>query len=322
VAERRLRLVLAVASIVVLARRVSSDPTVDAAARGERLVVVSLNTWHAGRGVEDGAAKIRKFLLEEGADLVALQETEGELGCNLAASLGWWCAQSPGSAAILSRYPITEELRLPGEMEPRAIGARVTLGEVGDRRLTIWSVHLHHEPYGPYDAMLAGLAPEAILSREHESGRVGQTAEVLAAVARGPAFADGIPIVVAGDWNSPSHLDWTPSTAPLHAGLAIPWPATLAMERAGFRDTFREANPDPAAVPGNTWTPLFAVHEGSPHLAEPQDRIDFVFAAGTLETLRVESVVRGEPRLYPDSWKNEWPSDHAAVVAELRLSEG
>jgi hypothetical protein len=40
-----------------------------------------------------------------------------------------------------------------------------------------------------------------------------------------------------------------------------------------------------------------------------------------LETLRVESVVRGDPRLYPDQWQNEWPSDHAAVVAELRLSE-
>ena len=314
---------LAVASIVVLARRVSSETTVDAASRAERLVVVSLNTWHAGRGVEDGAAKIRKLLLEEGADLVALQETEGEVGCNLAASLGWWCAQSSGSAAILSRHPIAEELHLPGEMEPRAIGARVTFGEVGDRRLTIWSVHLHHEPYGPYDAVLAGLAPEAILAREHESGRVGQTAELLAAVAPDldRAFTDGVPVIVAGDWNSPSHLDWTPSTAALHGGLEIPWPATLAMERARFRDTFREANPDPAAVPGNTWSQLFAVHEGSSHLAEPQDRIDFVFAAGALETLRVESVVRGDPRLYPDSWRNEWPSDHAAVVAELRLHD-
>jgi endonuclease/exonuclease/phosphatase family metal-dependent hydrolase len=93
------------------------------------------------------------------------------------------------------------------------------------------------------------------------------------------------------------------------------------MERAGFRDTFREANPDPAAVPGTTWSPLFAFHEGSPHLAEPQDRIDFVFAAGALETLRVESVVRGDARLYPDSRTNEWPSDHAAVVAQLRLHD-
>jgi hypothetical protein len=90
VAGRPLGLVLAALSIVVLARPVSSEPTVDGASRDERLVVVSLNTWHAGRGVEDGFAKIRKFLLDEGADLAALQETEGELGCTLAARLGWW----------------------------------------------------------------------------------------------------------------------------------------------------------------------------------------------------------------------------------------
>jgi endonuclease/exonuclease/phosphatase family metal-dependent hydrolase len=223
--------------------------------------------------------------------------------------------------AILSRHPITEEIYLSGEMERRAIGARVALGEGPGRRLTIWSVHFHHEPYGPYDAALAGLVPEVILAREHESGRVAQMEELLAAVAPdlGRAFADGVPVIVAGDWNTPSHLDWTPSTMPLHGGLEIRWPATLAMERAGFRDTFREANPDPAAVPGNTWSPLYSVHEGSPQLAEPQDRIDFVFAAGAFETLRAESVVRGDPRRYPDQWENEWPSDHAAVVARLRL---
>jgi hypothetical protein len=79
---------------MMFARPVTSESGVGPGftSRNERLVVISLNTWHAGRGVEDGLRKIQSFLAAERADLVALQETEGDLARTLAASLGWWCA--------------------------------------------------------------------------------------------------------------------------------------------------------------------------------------------------------------------------------------
>ena len=59
---------------------------------------------------------------------------------------------------------------------------------------------------------------------------------------------------LTGDFNSPSYLDWTPKVARARADVpyAVRWPASLALAQAGFRDSYRDAHPDPVADPGFT----------------------------------------------------------------------
>jgi hypothetical protein len=66
-----------------------------------------------------------------------------------------------------------------------------------------------------------------------------------------------MPVIVGGDFNSGSHLDWTPAAAtlPNYMGRVVAWPAGIAMREAGFVDVFRFAHPDPIQDPGLIWSP-------------------------------------------------------------------
>ncbi len=82
----------------------------------------------------------------------------------------------------------------------------------------------------------------------------------------------GVPSFVMGDFNVPSHLDWTPAVvAGGRVKLAVDWPVTRIMADAGFTDSFRAVHPDPVAVPGLTWTAgtpppyVRAIEDDRPH---------------------------------------------------------
>lgn len=61
------------------------------------------------------------------------------------------------------------------------------------------------------------------------------------------AEVNQIPIIMGGDFNIYSHLDWTEATKDLylHGGAVVNWTVSKTMESAGFKDSFREINPDP-----------------------------------------------------------------------------
>src|SRR3989304_3257154 len=84
---------------------------------------------------------------------------------------------------------------------------------------------------------------------------------------------------MTGDFNPPSHLDWTVEVAAVRPDVVIypvEWPVSKVLADAGLRDSYREAYPDPVAKPGFTWTP--GSLEEIPD--EVHDRIDWALAAG------------------------------------------
>jgi hypothetical protein len=133
-----------------------------------------------------------------------------------------------------------------------------------------------------------------------------------------PALAAaGIPVFLTGDFNTPSHLDWTEAVSKHrpHVRYAVPWPMSRATEAVGLRDSFREAHPDPIEVPGFTWSP------GGPECDpdEVHDRIDWVLAAGPAVT--VASDILGEVGGVDVSHAvDRFPSDHRAVVSTFRVT--
>ncbi|MGC0404831.1 HAD superfamily hydrolase (TIGR01509 family) [Streptomyces sp. SAI-126] len=250
-----------------------------------RLRVMSWNLWYGGTKVHDHRAKQLKVIAETDVDVVGLQETYGSAAEELAEALGWHHHRAGTNLGIISRFPVTAPLGDPDVGFYGAAGARIA---VGQREVEVWTAHLDSEHYGPYES--EPLAREEV--------RLAQMRDTLRRI------GDTVPVVLVGDFNCPSHLDW-PDTE---------WPVTRAAEEAGFRDSYREAHPDPARDPGHTWSPVHA-HP------EPQDRIDFVLHRG-LGVLDSRTYVCGTPRTLPDVADNDWPSDHAAVITTFSLGGG
>ncbi|NLU67352.1 endonuclease/exonuclease/phosphatase family protein [Streptomyces sp. HNM0574] len=317
--------VLGTAAVLVLAASTVSATSASAAperqprgAAGE-LTVMSLNTWHAGGQVEDGVTKLARVVEEQDADIVGLQESTREATEALAEKLGWHHYQPAADRGFVSRFPVTGgKTQLEG-----AVGARVRIDEKTGQEVEFYSAHLGYTPYGPYDACFDGMSVERIMEREKESGRTPQAQEIARELAPKVERADRTPVLLVGDFNTPSHLDWKQGKR--DAGCAydkpVEWPATKAVEDAGLKDSFREAHPDPAAEPGHTWSPV-APEKNADYggRAEPQDRIDFVDYAGSKLTVKdSRAVVTGDPARMPDHASNSWPTDHAAVVTTFAV---
>ena len=293
------------------------------------LRVMSFNIWgggaNEGRGVDETVAAIRAAK----ADVVGIQETRVEpdpctpTDCAatgpsaapaIAAALGWHyhdqTGQNPAlwANAIVSRFPI-------GTPSPNDLGVPLDV----DGR-TVWLFNIHHddEPYQPYQLLGIPYGPAPFVKTADEAVRY-------AAETRGPAMdllaadmmaaAGAAAIIVTGDFNEPSGLDWT--EAAVAAGrqpVAVDWPATRRLMDAGFTDAYRAIHPDPVATPAFTWSPRSAEDATDDH----SDRIDFVFAKGRGLTVTDAAIV-GEDGPRSDIRVTPWPSDHRAVVAGVRF---
>lgn len=130
-----------------------------------------------------------------------------------------------------------------------------------------------------------------------------------------PAMLDGdtSPALLAGDLNTVAASDWRRTWAwcPDRYGLSYDLHTTRLIEKAGFRDTYREAHPDVCRAPGSTWSPLARNHRVTP------ERIDFVFARGRQLAVRRSFTVDRRLSSHP---RGQFYSDHAAVVTDLEVS--
>lgn len=267
--------------------------------------VLTLNVrLDCSMGVDRMAALIRK----SGADIVGLQESEIATE-QLARRLGMRWFQENSSAAILTRYRIVES-------SPRRLGVVLDLGR--GRRLAAYNAHFFHQPYQPYQLLGIPYGPHPMIHTEREAieqARLARGLEVEELLADVAALDHrGFPTVITGDFNEPSHQDWTPraTAAGLHP-LPVAWPTSRAFADAGFSDAFRAVFPDEVKHPGFTWTPLRREDD----LNERHDRIDYVLFRGRLKVKSVaivaENKTRGQVVVRP------YPSDHRGVVARFEL---
>ncbi|SEG88356.1 Metal-dependent hydrolase, endonuclease/exonuclease/phosphatase family [Nonomuraea solani] len=294
---------------------------------GESLVpdlrTMSFNLWHSGSQVTGGREKELRFLLQSDVDVVGLQETSAASTRELAESLGWDYHQSGTDLGVISRYPITER-KAPVADGPLSVATRVRV-KIGERQVVVWNVHLGYNPYGPYDACFGKLTQDRLMANEERSGRTPQIKAILREMHPDLAKASRTPVLLTGDFNAPSHLDWTKATH--RCGYtAVPWPTSVLPAQAGLLDSYRVANPNPVTEPGITWSPIYPVftggyghdsHKGEP---EPQDRIDFVYYAGPLRVTESKTLVEGTPTAVPNHRDNLWTSDHAAVMTTFSTS--
>ncbi len=315
---RGLLTVLALTGLVLpMAARAAEEDGPDGGSNPLTVRVMSFNLWHGGDAGGQPLEQSARVIRESAADIVGLQEASGrevdgkrpDHGAQLARMLGWHHLRQESSPGIISRFPILGAT-------PQRFGAVIELP--GGRRAFLFNVHLPDAPYQPYQLLKIpyGNAPfletPAQLIEAARQARGRQLDRLLGELQ--VAVMSGLPVFLTGDFNEPSHLDWTRRAADARiVPMEVEYPTSLAVAGAGMIDAWRAVHPDESAHPGWTWTPI--TREADP--ADRHDRIDFVYASGPIRILECRIV--GERADRADLVVAPYPSDHRAVVAAVSV---
>lgn len=235
------------------------------------------------------------------ADIVGVQEAEGNLE-RLADELGWHFSRRN---YVISRFPLVD----PAAGAGRYLFAEIAPGQV----VAVGNVHLPSSPAGEDWFRSGRAAPEvAEMERQTRLPAIEPVLDSLSAMHRA-----GMPTFLTGDFNAPSHADWTDAAIGKlpHRDRTFEWPVSTAVAEAGFRDSFRSVHADPVARPGFTWWAARPrIEDYNPSDPTHRSRIDFVWFAGPVEV--VDSLIVGEKDGEGiDIGIDPWPSDHRAVLS-------
>ena len=263
---------------------------------------LSTGDWCAEpTGCQEAFAQVIEAIRASDADVVGLQETTMNAR-PIAEELGWNYSER---THVISRFPIVDP--------SGADGHYVFVEPEPGRVVAMANTHLPSSPYGPY-RIRDGASLEKVIALE-ERLRVPALTEQLGPLEE--LAGRDIPVFLTGDFNTPSHLDWTPEADDAREDMPFPveWPVSKALADAGFADSYRAVNPDPVARTGFTWTP------GGPESIENEvhDRIDWVLSAGPARPLATQ-VVGESGNENVDLVVDPWPSDHRGVVSNFEVT--
>ena len=283
-----------------------------------QLSTATWNLWDAGSHVSDSTLKDLAVIAANGLDVVGVQQDGGTVATELAHVLGWYSVEGNGGVGIVSAYPLDGASQPGAADELPAVGATAHLP---GRNIRVWSVGLDDSSYGPEVACQAGGGNAAnLVAAEKSTKRYTQARVIAAAITGDVTAAATTPVVLLGDLESPSSVDWTAATASSHCGVgAVDWPVPDQLSATGLKDSFRAANSDPAVDTGATWSPIVSTNANSGN-AEPQDRVDYVEYAGKpLTVLGSNTLIAGWPSA-KNIQNDSWTSDHRAVVTTFALA--
>ena len=321
--------------------------------------VLQFNIWQEGTSVPGGFEKVVDIIVASKADIVALSEVRNykkkDLHKRLIAALKekghtFYGEYAGGDAGLISRFPIKKSFIIDDQTKRDRgciLGYILTIDQ---EEVILASAHLDYKHYSVYlPRGYNGGIPNFKIIDENKDGQPDPVRDVKKIIEYDQksvrdeslkaftAFASkhmNKPIILAGDFNEASHLDWTESTKNLfdHNGLVIPWPNSKHLYAKGFTDAFRELYPDPVKNPGMTW-PSTAYNRKTTTWtpkADERDRIDFIYY--NKKKLKVKEAVLVGPDDYclkkgtvksPETFllkEMPWPSDHKALLVKFKLN--
>jgi endonuclease/exonuclease/phosphatase family metal-dependent hydrolase len=276
------------------------------------LKVMTFNVW-AGEDTAAGRTKLTQIIQAGGADIIGVQELGNSAGLSIASSLGFnYHQQSSGDIQVISRYPVVGQ-------SSGNLGVTIELSP--GQQIWLFNAHLAPYPYQPYD-LRDGILPmnEAAVISAAAAARGSQVTSYLNDMAS--ALSSDLPVFFTGDFNEPSHLDWTAATAaatPRSYDLKVEYPTSKRIVDAGMTDSLRVVRPDVVNDHAYTWTPGAPPTNLDPN--EVHDRIDIVYHAGLGVTPTSAQTVG-----YPDGNPSTdiavpgYNADHRAVVVTYAMS--
>lgn len=328
--------------------------------KSNELRVLQFNIWQEGTVVPDGFQGVVDVIAQTDADFVALSEVRNYHGTRFCDRIVQALAQKgctyysfySDDTGLLSKYPIEKsEVIFPLRNDHGTIH-KLTARLPDGRTACVYTAHLDYLncayyrirgysgstwkelPGGP-DLDLVSILADNITSQRDDAIRA------FLADAR-KEVAQGNLVFIGGDFNEPSHRDWTPATGALadHHGLVVPWTVTTLLEEAGFVDAYRAKYPYPVTHPGYTFpadNPRMPVEKltWAPK-SDERERIDFVFYH-PVRGLRLKDAVVVGPRgsivrsqrvqeqgrdpffPFPSTESPVWPSDHKGLLVTFQL---
>ena len=281
--------------------------------QGSVVRVMTYNTCRGATYQGQPLSQSARMIEMAKADIVGMQEI-GDNIPKLAELLGW----NHGSS-FLTRYEIVDQAQGIGKRPWYGIKVKMPSG----KHAYAFNAHLPSGPNQAYQllGLKGGYRTYPKIDTEEEAiagakkGR-GKYIDRLLKLMKSFVKTDD-PIFVVGDFNEPSHLDWTEAAAKAgHHPMKVAFPTSQRMIEAGFTDSYRTVHPDEVAKPGLTWSPVHAPdHPDHHHM-----RIDYAYFKG--EGIQVtEAKIIGEKKEKADIVVSPYPSDHRAVVATFSLAK-
>lgn len=322
------------------------------AQKGKEFTVLQWNIWQEGTMVKGGYDAIVNELVRLQPDFVTFSEVRNYRNTNFIARLiaslkergvtyyGFYSYDS----GLLSKHPITDSVTVHPEKGDHGSIYKLK-STIHGRKIAVYTAHLDYLNDTYYDVrgydgnswkeIPIPTSADEVLRRNALSLRDEEIADFLASAKQD--LEDGYCVILGGDFNEPSHLDWTEATRYMydHHGLVVPWPQTVSLEKAGFIDCFRTIYPNPVTHPGITFpadNPLVPIQKltWTPR-GDERDRIDYLFYQGKGLQVTDCKVFGPEGSIaYSQRVKNHtsdrfikpldvWPTDHKGVLATFRI---
>jgi len=261
----------------------------------KKLNLMAWNIWHGGRrhGREIGPRQVIDFIKDTGTDIVMMQETYGS-GPLIADALGYYFYLASANISVISRFPIEKTWIVYHDL--RVGVTTIRLSE--KQRINLASLWIHYLPAWSRDSKTLGATAEKLIAGEGKT-RHKEIKIILERMTKEINNADQTPLIIGGDFNSPSHFDWIPAATAWHNGLSVKWPVSTVMQDAGFTDSFRRIHP--------------SLKYSAPTMTaeELSWRIDYIYYKGSaLEAIESDMHFK---------YKGIWPSDHPAVLTTIQF---
>lgn len=319
-----------------------------------KLKVLQLNVWQEGTKVTGGFNGVIDAIIQSGADLITLSEVRNynntDFSARVVAALKaknlTFYSFKDDNVGIVSRYPIASfKTGIYGNSFDKAIVKLNVNTEVA-----VYSAHLDYLNYACYlprgydgNSFQKISQPVTDVNTILNSNLQSTRDEEIAAFIKDAKLEsdNGRIVILGGDFNEPSHLDWVSAQKNLfdHHGTIVLWQSSVTLYNKGYKDSYRVKNPDPVQRPGFTW----AAYNTSASLsslvwapdADERDRIDYIYYADKNNRVSVDesivfgpsgSIVRGQgyedavytnPFLFPTG---TWPSDHKGVITTFSIT--
>lgn len=265
------------------------------------------NIWHGGLHGDASSdfaqdtintENVYKVLKEEQPDILLMQETYC-CGMDMAKKAGYeYSWRGSSNLSIHSKYPIIDTIHL---FKPfNSHGAVI---EIDGDNVLVFNIWLDWQP--DTFQTIKSLPADSLIMGEEET-RLKEIKEILRSVDSLQSDYK-LPVIIGGDFNSASHLDWVESTKNQHYGKVVEWPVSKWMETNGFLDSFREVHPDPNISLDGTWG----------YLDESiiSDRIDFIFSKGSELSVLDSKIVMDDPE------GGFFNSDHRGILTKFQLEK-
>jgi len=269
---------------------------------------MSWNIWHGGlHGTKDqnfekdssNVVNTMKVIQQANPDILLMQETYC-CGMDIAKDAGFdysWRAST--NLSIHSKYPIIDTIDVFKPFNSQGVKIKIH-----EKNIVCFNIWLHYLP-DYFNTSKTATAKELVDAEKPT--RYREIKSILEEINPFIENADRVPVIIGGDFNSGSHLDWIESTRHLHYDKIVAWPVSKKMYEYGFKDSFREIHPDPLKVPAGTWGGFLFEDMIS-------DRIDYIYYKGKSLTPIRSQIIKDNP---PAGFFN---SDHRAVLTIFELN--